>query len=230
MNDRLTAALDYAARGWYVVPLNPQSKVLSWEMSLTLAFDWYGDDPAPDAATIQRWFELEPELNVGIRMDGSGLAVLDIDELGHLHKVPGFEPDGLPLTPSVRTARGKHVYFRAPEEGIVSGQVRVFQPPEPSLLVGDFLTTYSPAWKGGGPAYVPAYVVAPPSRHPDGLTTYQWLDRPDVPLAEVPDWLLLAVVPPMPPSSWFADLADWPEEDEAYHDAMAADFEWDENN
>ena len=224
MNDRLTAALDYAARGWYVIPLDPQSKVLSWDMRAKLAFDWHGDVPAPDASMIQRWFDLEPALNVGIRMDGSDLAVLDIDEMGHMHKIPGFEPDGLPLTPTVQTARGQHYYFHAPE-GVESGQVRVFQPPKPSLLVGDFLTTYLPQWAVG-----PAYVVAPPSRHPDGFFTYQWLDNPNLPLAEVPAWLLAAVVPPLPPSSWYADLAAWDEADEAYHEAMAADFEWDDDD
>ena len=223
-NERLTAALDYATRGWHVVPLNPQSKVLSYDMSAKLAFDWYADGPAPDAATIQRWFKLEPDINIGIRLDGSGLAVFDIDALGHLSKIPGFEPDGLPLTPTVQTARGQHYYFRAPE-GVVSGQVRIFQPPESSLLVGDFLTTYSPEWKDG-----PAYVVAPPSRHPDGFFTYQWLVNPRLPLAEVPAWLLSAVVPPLPPSSWFADMSEWDEDDEAYHEAIAADFEWDDED
>jgi hypothetical protein len=107
----------------------------------------------------------------------------------------------------------------------VSGQVRIFQPPESSLLVGDFLTTYSPEWKDG-----PAYVVAPPSRHPDGFFTYQWLVNPRLPLAEVPAWLLSAVVPPLPPSSWFADMSEWDEDDEAYHEAIAADFEWDDED
>lgn len=221
-NERLAAAIDYALKGWYVLPLNPQSKVLSPDLRDTLAFDGSQDAP-PDARAIQRWFEIEPELNVGIRLAGSNLAVFDVDGIEHTHKIPGFDPDGLPLTPTVQTARGLHYYFRAPD-GKESGQVRVFQPPHPSVLVGDFLTTYSPQWAGG-----PAYVVAPPSRHPDGLTTYRWLVNPNVPLAEVPAWLLAAVVPPLPPSSWFADMADWNEDDEAYHEAMAADFEPDED-
>jgi hypothetical protein len=47
---------------------------------------------------------------------------------------------------------------------------------------------------------------------------------------EMPAWLLSAVVPPLPPSSWFADMSEWDEDDEAYHEAIAADFEWDDED
>lgn len=216
-NERLTAALDYAARGWYVVPLNPQSKALSWDMCHKLNFLWNLDQPAPTEQDIRRWFKVEPDINIGIRMAGSGLAVFDVDAPAHVHKIPGA--DGPPLTPTVQTGKGVHYYFRAPE-GAVSGQVRVFQPPEPSVLVGDFLTPTPPEWKEDM-----AYVVAPPSRHPDMFSSYQWIMTPNVPLAEVPDWLLAAVVPPLPPSSWFVDMD---EDDEEYHEAMAA--EWDDED
>jgi len=224
-NERLTAALDYATRGWYVVPLNPQSKVISWEMCHKLEFMWNLDQPAPTDADIRHWFKLEPDINIGIRMAGSGLAVFDVDEMTNIHKIPGFEGNGLPCTPTVQTARGLHYYFRAPD-GKESGQVRVFQPPDVSVLVGDFLTTWPATWA----ASVPAYVVAPPSRHPDMFTYYQWMITPDVPLADVPDWLLAAVEPPLPPSSWFADMSEWDEDDEAYPEAIAADFEWDDED
>jgi len=197
-NERLTAALDYATRGWYVVPLNPQSKVISWEMCHKLEFMWNLDQPAPTDADIRHWFKLEPDINIGIRMAGSGLAVFDVDEMTNIHKIPGFEGNGLPCTPTVQTARGLHV------------------------LVGDFLTTWPATWA----ASVPAYVVAPPSRHPDMFTYYQWMITPDVPLADVPDWLLAAVEPPLPPSSWFADMSEWDEDDEA----IATDFEWDDED
>ena len=56
-NDRLQAAMEYAARGWHVVPLRGRGKkpwLTNWQ---TAASD--------DEETIARWFGERPQSNVG---------------------------------------------------------------------------------------------------------------------------------------------------------------------
>lgn len=96
----------------------------------------------------------------------SGVIVLDIDsEAGELEA----EQRGLPLTPTVATAKGRHLYFKWP-----GFQVRNFAGKLPGLdLRGD-----------GG------YVLGAGSLHPSGAH-YEWLLTPDqVPFADAPEWLL----------------------------------------
>jgi len=96
----------------------------------------------------------------------SGLIILDADSAAATEALHG---QGHPPTPTVRTARGVHVYLAHP-----GGELPT------RIGLGDGMDL-----KGDG-----GYVVAPPSKHPTGAT-YEWLIPPEeAALAEPPEWLL----------------------------------------
>ena len=65
------AALRYAALGWYVHPLKPGRKEpLTAHGCL---------DASIDAGDIETWWTRWPDANVGVALEPSGLAVLDVD-------------------------------------------------------------------------------------------------------------------------------------------------------
>ena len=79
------------------------------------------------------------------------------------------------MLPTVATARGFHVYFRAAPADLFFLDLRNLDPPED----GEYSGTSG------------HYSVMPPSRHPDG-PTYTWLvPRPDGPIPFVADVPLL---------------------------------------
>jgi hypothetical protein len=142
-NALLAAALDYARRGFSVIPLQAREKRprIKWEA--------YQTRPAA-ADEIRGWWQRWPDANVGIVTGAvSGLVVLDVDgEEGRqsLTTLPEFDRSPSPV---VTTGKGSQIYFRH-----IGEQVRNFARKLPGLdLRGD-----------GG------YVVAPPSIHPNGRT------------------------------------------------------------
>lgn len=166
----LSAALDYALRGWRVIPIIPGGK--------RPAIPAWTRDATTDPQTIRHWWTGPGrECGVGIVTGhGSGLWVLDVD----VH--PGrdgrdtladliHEHGPLPDTPTVITGSGgRHLYFRWPgwDPGTTAGRLG------PGLDVR----------ADGG------QVVAPPTIHPGGRP-YQWELSPDeVDVACAPDWLL----------------------------------------
>jgi len=167
------AALDYAARGWRVLPLHG----IEPDGSCTCG---RADCPSPgkhprtrhgmrdattDLETIRDWWDRWPDANVGIAT-GRGLMVLDVDGEEGQANISGQH---VPATPCVHTGRGSHLYLRPPEGVRVRNAVGL----APGLDVRA---------EGG-------YVVAPPSRHASGVD-YEWAISPDVQdLAECPLWL-----------------------------------------
>jgi hypothetical protein len=91
--------------------------------------------------------------------------VLDVDDQRPL--------EGLPLTPTVESGMGSHLYFRT--EQPVGNRV--------ALVPGVDLRGER------------GYVVAPPSRHVTGAT-YRWRVTLDVPLAKLPPWVLEKMAQP----------------------------------
>jgi len=140
VNARLAAALDYRARSWAPLPLDPSGNKQPHFAALECVHgssSWtpLAARPASDPE-IRAWFEHDPSANVGIicGQASRGLVVADFDRpvsAGELQHPP---------TVIAEAKRGPHIYFQAP------GRV----------------DTTETAWgelRGEG-----SYVVAPPSR------------------------------------------------------------------
>lgn len=182
----LTAALNYAARGWRVLPLHT--------MKLGRCSCNRAGCPSPakhprtqtgstgassDLAQVRKWWSMWPDANVGVATGGE-LAVVDLDVSRNgvenweaLADDNGGALDAL----TVRTGGGgKHLYLRTPHKVRNSAD---------QLALGVDV-------RGEG-----GYVVAPPSVHASGKT-YEWLDTDplDDSSARVPDapkWLLAKI-------------------------------------
>jgi predicted P-loop ATPase len=190
-NPLLLAALQYAKRGWAVLPCRPKDKCPATPHGYK--------DATSRAADVIRGWKQNPRSNIGIATGApSGVLVLDVDprnggdrSLAELQRIHGE------LTSTVTTTTGGgglHYYFSLPE-GV---QVR-------SSVLADGLDIKA----NGG------YVLAPPSVHPSGAT-YSWLLAPDKhQVAPVPQWLLEAATPKPKPrktvhSTDGVDAADTP--------------------
>lgn len=176
----LTAALEYAKRGWSVFPLHaPVDGACSCG---SVECGSVGKHPrthnglkaaTANEASIRAWWAKWPDANIGIATGSSGLLVLDVDD-----KVQGAgsaslaalerEHGALPSTLSCSTGCGRHLYFRHPSDPIHNSTGKI----------GNGLDVRA----DGG------YVVAPPSVHSTG-NVYRWND-PSLPIADLPEWLL----------------------------------------
>ena len=176
----LRAALDYAMRGWRVLPLHD---VVSGRCSCRQdKCKSPGKHPRTrrgvkeaslEEPQIRQWWSSWPSANIGIACGSASgnLVVLDVDPrnqgtaaLGGLTANHG----SLPETPEVRTGGdGVHYYFQAEDIRSSHGKVA------PGIDI-----------QADG-----AYVVAPPSLHPSG-ETYAWFVHPDErALAPAPRWI-----------------------------------------
>ena len=168
MTKLLSAALNYASRGWRVHPLTGKKAVLQGWPSLGTT----------DTATITGWWTEYPAANVGIITGRqSNLFVLDVDPgKGGDDSLRELEAQYGPLPNTVEVLTGKdgrHFYFQYPGGVVGNSNSKL----DPGL---DIKTD-------GG------YVVAPSSTHPETGRTYEWevAHHPDdVPLVPVPQWLL----------------------------------------
>lgn len=70
----LEAALAYAKRGWYVLPIIPGGKIPASSHGTK--------DASIDPAVITGWFKERPDLNVGIALEQSKLLLVDVDTHG----------------------------------------------------------------------------------------------------------------------------------------------------
>ena len=176
MNDLLKAALDYARHGWPVFPCHINKKPLTP--------NGFKDATRSYSEIEHIWTHVHRLASIGIPTGKvSGFVVLDVDtvhggyeSLEELTNKHGELPD----TPMVFTGGGgAHYYFKHPE----SYEVR-----NSAGKLGHGLDI-----RGNG-----GYVIAPPSSHLSGKM-YDWelTSHPDdLPLAEVPDWLLALIVSP----------------------------------
>lgn len=156
----------YLSEGFSVIPLFPKDKkpAVPWKEF---------QERKPSQEELSQWFSKE-NYNVGIVTGKiSGIVVVDLDS----DTAQDFaQKNGFPDTPSVRTGKGCHLYYKYPEDM----EIRNFQKRDdlPGIdLRGD-----------GG------YVVAPPSIHSSG-SVYKWIDRKgldDLPLStKFPDMILI---------------------------------------
>lgn len=185
MNARLSAALDYAGRGWPVFPL-------WWPIGDRCACgdatcDNIGKHPhksAPsgvknattDVDAVRRWWTNAPDANIGLRT-GVAFDVLDLDNVDagrwlatYAHDRGAVTPDCWGDGPMSLTGKGQHILFTPTGAG---NRSRV-------AGVGGF------DWRGRD-----GYIVAPPSLHASGVT-YRWHEHcpVDAPLTDAPVFLV----------------------------------------
>jgi hypothetical protein len=109
------AALDYARRGWPVLPLH--GKIPRTEHGLK--------DASTDLDQIERWWLAWPYANVGL-VTGVAFDVLDIDTRAAADAIDALRPaDGLDprVGPMVATGKGWHYYWRPTGHGNRTGIV-----------------------------------------------------------------------------------------------------------
>jgi len=179
----LKAALELAEKGFHVIPLTWPSFRAAWCTTpgkQPMIRDW-PNMATVNAEKIQKWFTRWSSANVGIKTGKvSGIVVLDIDpKNGGDESLEGLIMDygPLPATVEVLTGSGgRHIYFNYPGGQKISDK-------NGSIAPGLDIKA------DGG------QVVAPPSLHPNGRR-YEWelSSHPDdMPLANMPDWLLALI-------------------------------------
>ena len=192
-NALLEAALDYAAKGWRVLPLhkptldgcscgNRHCKSVGKHPRTARGLT----DASADAATIRGWWERWPDSNVGIATGpNSGVFVLDVDGENGRASLNELEALGqIPRTLRAHTGRtgpdgqrtGFHLYFNYPAGADLRSSAGA---------LGKSLDIRA----AGG------YVVAPPSLHASGLT-YEWAGG-ESSIAEPPGWLIVKTSQPI---------------------------------
>ncbi len=136
-------ALAYAGLGWSIIPVIGKKPAGLWKPFQT--------NPA-DEKTLRRLFARKGITGLAVVLGSvsGGLAVRDFDDTGAYRTWAAANPGDATRLPTVKTARGFHVYGRLAEEQFVKfadGELR---------------------------ADTGHYVVLPPSTHPGGIV-YSWL-------------------------------------------------------
>jgi hypothetical protein len=180
----LNTALEYAGRGWPVIPLHwplPDGKC-----SCSKQCDGPGKHPliknwtnlgTTDQDQIRKWWATWPRANIGVLAgEKSGLLILDIDlkddgpdEIAKLEIIHGKLPD---TVEAITGSGGRHVLFKYPKGKMVPNKARFHKGLDTRSSGGMF--------------------VAAPSIHASGKR-YGWdaMFNPDeTELAECPEWLL----------------------------------------
>ena len=159
------AALKYIDAGLILVPLLARRKIPCLDKGYHLH--------TPTRDEMRAWWTKWPNANIGIRLQPSGLVVVDIDSPEAQVEV---EQWGLPPTLTARAGRGHHYYLD--NDGTYL--------PTRRCCVGD---------SGKIDVLAEGYVVAPPSVHPTGYT-YAWYNH--APRATPPEWVRTILDPPQP--------------------------------
>jgi Bifunctional DNA primase/polymerase, N-terminal len=166
----LAAAVElYAARGWFVFPLQRRSKVPATRRGFL--------DSSCDLDAVRGWWRSAPEANVGVDCGCSRLLVVDLDGPEGMAAWADLAATAAPgssahaPTPVSRTGGGGlQLFFAVSEDADWSRST-----------VGKLGAKIDTRGLGG-------YVVLPPSRHPNGRR-YRWWLNPNVDPAPAPEWL-----------------------------------------
>jgi len=199
--DLLAAALDYAARGWPVIPLwwpeNGRCACPSAECTspgkhpLSPLVPHGLNDATLDADILRQWWQRYPLANIGLRT-GVAFDVLDVDGpealegIAVVARAAGYAVDvrdGALITPI-----GAPIWWDGPEVATAHGFHRYVAPTgrtnaKPRVAKLDY--------RGVG-----GYVVAPPSLHVTGVRYCWGSGGPDVPLEPLPSWCSAFWTPP----------------------------------
>ncbi|MEH6472090.1 MAG: bifunctional DNA primase/polymerase [Halopseudomonas sp.] len=189
-NMLLSCALEYASKGWLVLPLYhidegicacKKGKECSSPGKHPISRKGV-NDATIDAEKIKAWWNRHPHANIGVRTGAiSNLVVVDVDPRND--GIAGFNGlDALfgPFAPTMRAETGGggfHLYYRSCS---------------PSLRCSNSKLAQGVDTKANG-----GYVVAPPSNHISG--GYYQYKNIHSPILAAPDWLLEESLPsPVP--------------------------------
>jgi hypothetical protein len=157
---------------WSVVPILPRTKRPPEGFRVSQYFNH-----RPTETAVREWFRSECNLAVCLGNVSGGLCVRDFDEVPPYDRWATDYPGLASRLPTVRTARGYHVYFNADVNDVSN-----LSPSGGSILVGR-----DGELKSGG------YSILPQSTHPTGKR-YQWVNPPnDIPY--ISDILAAGLVP-----------------------------------
>lgn len=177
----LDAALEYAERGWPVLPLcwpNENSDCgCGWshqgkDVGKAPRVSDGANGATLDQEQIRAWWAAWPDANIGINVEMAGLLVLDFDSPDAVREGRSRSGGaGLPPAAIVRSGRGEgwHYYYLRPNGCPIARRIK--QGTSKAIdLIGE------------------GYVIAPPSVHQSGHL-YQWENSPDVvTLGDAPEW------------------------------------------
>jgi hypothetical protein len=145
----LESALSYLHRGWSVIPIDSSRG----KKTPPKGFKWKPyQSRRPTEDETKRWFGPDSNANGVAVITGDisgGLACRDFDQPKAYHDWTAAHPELARSLPTVRTARGLHVYLRAEEDRFAE------------LGDGEYRGTSR------------QICILPPSRHPAGVF-YQW--------------------------------------------------------
>lgn len=150
------AAQEYLARGWSVLPMRPNAKITTlgkWAIYQT---------NAAKLEQLRAWFtgpRAAKRLGLIMGPVSGGLAIRDFDDLAAYKTWAAQFPEFSKTLPTVRTGRGRHVYFRTN-----AAILEKFGHRKGAL---EFADGELRAWSG-------CYTLAPPSRHESGIG-YEWM-------------------------------------------------------
>jgi hypothetical protein len=179
----IRTALALAARGFHIFPCRPRDKRPATANGLK--------DATTEPDIIQAWWQQQPDNNIAIATGAaSAIFVVDVDGLEAEATLRRLEAEhgALPATVEVITARGRHIYFKWPQEPVRNSAGKI--------------GTHIDVRGDGG------YVLCPPSIHPSGRR-YCWSVDSANRIADVPGWLLakqkgVAIATTTPSPEWRA--------------------------
>jgi hypothetical protein len=105
----LEAALDYAARGWPVLPVKPRGKDPLTKNGVK--------DATTDERTILHWWTRWPEANIGVATGAPGPQALDVDDPS---AVPQDIAQAFDAAPHTASPRGGAAFFAGTDSGTVN--------------------------------------------------------------------------------------------------------------
>jgi hypothetical protein len=106
-------ALEYADRGWAVMPLLPNKKDPHFDLCRRAYLS-----ATTDHELINFWFDYDSNINIGIACSTSGLVVFDIDYRNGGELLKEFEP-----TYTVKTGDGMHLYYATSPAAVYRGKL-----------------------------------------------------------------------------------------------------------
>lgn len=181
----LSAALEYAARGWRVLPLPIRGNGEDRDGKAPALSTWQ-KEASCDPAVIAAWWQQWPAANVGVLCDPSFGFAVDIDDM----EIIAFLPD-LPKTLTGRTPSGGcHLIYRHPDVPLGNdvASIRAIAKAAgwvPQKDARGKLRGLDIRGKAG-------QIVVHPSRSPRTGEHWRWVDESE-PIADAPQWLIDAL-------------------------------------